>query len=135
MSTVRSAAGNDVDDFDIVLQHNYNKDGAGQASFRTEPIEVDGSTILYSPTTGAYYDYDLKDKNMYTTFNFGLTAGLALYLNDGLYIGSRVMYGLTDVDRNEYDISYHKLEANGDYIQRADDNRDLTIQVSVGFLF
>ena len=42
---------------------------------------------------------------------------------------------LTDVDRNEYDISYYKLDENNDYIQRADKNSDLTIQASIGFLF
>jgi len=135
MSEVRSAAGNNVADFDVTLQHNYNKDVAGQASFRNEPLEIDGSTLLYSRTTGAYYDYDFKDKNLYQTFDFGLAAGLAFYLNDGLYISGRMTYGLMDVDLNEYDISYHKLDSNNEYIQRADKNTNLTIQASVGFLF
>lgn len=135
MTEVTSAAGNDVDPFDITLQHNYNKDGAGQAGFRTEEIEVDGSTIPYSRTTGAYYNYDFKDKNLYQTFDFGLAGGIALYLNDGLYVSARATYGLLDVDRNEYDISYHKLEEDREYIQRADKNVNFTIQASVGFLF
>ena len=86
MTEVRSAAGNNVADFDITLQHNYSKDGAGQASFPTETLEVDGSTILYSRTTGAYYDYDFKDKNLYQTFDFGIAGGLAFYLNDGNHL-------------------------------------------------
>ena len=135
MTEVRSLMGNDVQDLAITLQHNYNKDRARQAGPLNTPIEIDGNTTLTSSNTGAYYDYDVKDKNMYNTFNFGLTAGVAFYLNDGLYLSTRVMYGLTDVDRNEYDISYYRLDDNNEYIQRADKNTDLTIQASIGFLF
>ena len=130
-----SQSGNPVDSFVITLQHNYSKDGARQAGPSNLPILVDGSIVVTPSSTGAYYDYDVKNKNLYQTFDFGLTGGLAFYLNEGLFIGARLIYGITDLDRNEYDISYHKLDANDNYIQRADKNTNLTIQASIGFLF
>jgi hypothetical protein len=130
-----SPAGNAVDSFVITLQHNYSKDGARQAGISDLPILIDGVIVTTPSNTGAYYDYDVKNKNLYQTFDFGLTGGLAFYLNDGLFIGARVVYGLTDLDRNEYDISRQSLDGNDQYIQRADKNSNLTIQASIGFLF
>ena len=130
-----SVSGNTVDPVEVTLTYNYNKDAASGAGLRNIPIEVDGTTILYSSRTGAYYDYDEKDKSWYKTLQFGLTAGLAFYLNEGLYIGGRMIYGLSDADRNEYDISYHKLNPDGSYIQRADKNTTLAFQATLGFLF
>ncbi len=135
MSEVQSLTGNSVEDFDVTLQHNYNKDGAGGASLQTQLITVDGSPVQQPVNTGAYYDFDFKDKNLYQVFDFGLVGGINFYLNDGLYIGGRVTYGLVDLDRNEYDISFYELNDDGSYIQRADKNTNLTIQASVGFLF
>lgn len=130
-----SQLGNPVDSFLITHQHNYSKDGARQAGPSDLPILVDGVVVVTPSTTGAYYDYDVKDKNLYQTLDLGLTGGLAFYLNDGLFIGARVVYGLTDLDRNDYDISYQNLDSNDNYIQRADKNTNLTIQASIGFLF
>ena len=130
-----SQSGSPVDSFVITLQHNYSKDGARQAGPSNLPILVDGSIVVTPSSTGGYYDYDVKNKNLYQTFDFGLTGGLAFFLNEGLFIGARLIYGITDLDRNEYDISYHKLDANNNYIRRTDKNTNLTIQASIGFLF
>ena len=135
MTEVGSVMGNEVQDFDITLQHNYNKDGARQAGIPNLLVEVDGSPVLTPNTTGAYYDFDFKDRNLYRTFDFGLVGGLNFYLNEGLYIGGRVTYGLMDLDRNEYDISFYELNDDNRPVQRADKNANLTIQASVGFLF
>lgn len=135
MSEVRSAIGNDVEDFSITLQHNYNKDGAGGAARATLQIPIDGTIVETPSTTGAYYDFDFKDKNLYNVFDFGLAGGISFYLNDGLYIGGKVTYGLLDLDRNQYDISFYQLDDDNQYIQRADKNTNFTIQASVGFLF
>jgi outer membrane protein with beta-barrel domain len=135
ISEAVSPSGNPVDSFGITLVHNYAKDGARQAGRNDLSVLVDGNTVYTSSTTGAYYDYDVKNKNLYQTFDFGLTAGLSFFLNDGLFIGARVIYGLTDLDRNEYDISYQKLDNNDQYILRADKNTNLTLQASIGFLF
>ena len=131
----QSLSGNDVDPFEITLSHNYQKDRALQAGPPRLQVRVDGNTILTPETTGAYYDYDVKDGNMYSLFDFGITGGLAYYLNEGLYLSGKVIYGLLDVDDNQYDISYYRLDGSNNYVYRADKNVNLTIQASIGFLF
>lgn len=130
-----SPNGNAVDPFRITLSYNYVKDEAGSRGPSTIPVRIDGNTVLTPSIQGAYYDYDVKDGNYFNTFDIGLMGGLSYYLNPGLYLGGRVIYGLTDVDDNQYDISLMSLDASNNYIQRADKNRNLTIQVSIGFLF
>lgn len=130
-----SASGNDIDPFRVILQYNFDKDEAGEAGTGTQTVRVDGVAFQTPETIGAYYDFEEKDKNQYKSLDFGLTGGLAFYLNPGLYLGGKVTYGLTDADENQYDISLHKLGTGNSYIQRADKNQHLTIQASIGFLF
>jgi hypothetical protein len=52
-----------------------------------------------------------------------------------VYLGGRVIYGLSDVDDDQYDIAYQSLDSSNNFIYRTDDNRNLTIQASIGFLF
>ena len=129
------AAGQPEEPFRVTLTYNYNKDQAlGQGPLDI-PVKVNNTTTLTASRTGAYYDYSEKDGNWYKTIQLGLTAGLNFYLNEGLYLGGRVIYGLTDVDNNYYDISYYKLNPDNSYVQRADKNTNLTFQATLGFLF
>jgi len=128
-------AGQPEQPFRVTMTHNYNKDQALGQGLLNQQVKVDGTTILTASQTGAYYDYNEKNGNWYNTIQLGLTAGLSFYLNDGLYVGGRVIYGLTDADDNYYDISYYKLNPDNTYIQRSDKNTNLTIQATLGFLF
>ena len=62
-------------------------------------------------------------------------AGLSFYFNEGLYIGGRVTYGLLDIERNEYDISYNEINDDQSYVFLDSVNRNLSIQVTLGFMF
>jgi hypothetical protein len=127
--------GSNIDPFEVRLLYNYYKDAALGGTSLSEPVVVDGTTYLIPGTVGAYWDFDEKDKNMFNTLDLGLTGGLSYFLNAGLYLGARVTYGLSDVDRNEYDISHHQLDSNGDYIFRDDKNTNLSMHFSIGFSF
>lgn len=129
-----SPSGND-EPFRVILTHNYIKDRALGAGILNMPVRVDGATILTADRTGAYYNFAEKNGNLYNTLDIGLTGGLSFYLNEGLYLGARVIYGLLDVDDNQYDISYRSLDASNNFNYRSDKNRNLTIQASIGFLF
>ncbi|MCB0615727.1 MAG: PorT family protein, partial [Phaeodactylibacter sp.] len=61
--------------------------------------------------------------------------GLAFYLNQGLYVGLRVNYGLSDLTRTERDVSRKELDDSNNFIFREDKDRNLTLQASVGFSF
>lgn len=126
---------NPIDPFRVLLQYNYNKDAAQAASAQTQVVRVDNVNFQTPTTIGAYYEFDEKDGNQFMAFDLGITGGLAFYLNEGLYLGGRVTYGLLDADDNQYDISLHQLGPNNAYISRSDKNQHLTIQASIGFLF
>jgi hypothetical protein len=98
-------------------------------------VKIDGVTLLTPSVIGAYYDFEEKPVNQYKAFDIGLVGGLSFYLNEGLYLGGRLTYGLTDADDNRYDISLYKLGSGNSYIFRSDKNQHLTIQASIGFLF
>lgn len=122
--------------FDVRMQHNYRKDDAAAMAPGSELRNVvhDGLTFRVPETTGAYWDFESRDKALYKTLDLGLVVGLSLYLNESLFLSGRYTHGLTDIDRNEYDISLANLQ-NGEYIQRADKNTNRTFQFSIGFAF
>jgi hypothetical protein len=128
-------SGGTIDPFRITLQYNFNKDEAQQASLSTIPVRVSGTTLTTPSSVGAYYDFEEKNGNQYNAFDLGVTGGISFYLNEGLYLGGRVTYGLMDADDNQYDISLHKVGPGNAYIYREDKNRHFTIQASIGFLF
>ena len=122
-----SPNGNAVDPFRITLTYNYVKDEAGSRGFGTIPVTIDGATTLTAAANGAYYDFDTKDGNAFNVLDIGLIGGLSYYLNQGLYLGGRIIYGFTDVDKNQYDISLGSLDASNNYIPRADKNQKLYV--------
>lgn len=127
--------GNDVADFDVSLRHNYFKDDAMGASAETFDVTVDGRKYKVPVATGAYYDFTEKDKSLYQSLDFGLVGSLAYYLNEGLFVSARYVHGLSDADRNEYDLSLAELQPNNTPVQRADKNTTRNWQFSIGFSF
>lgn len=125
---------NNVAPFEVNLSHNYKSDDAGYASTEFNTVSVDGKPYMIPEFAGAYYDFSTKDKDLYNSLDFGLTFGLAYFLNDGLYLSAKYIHGLGDVDRNYYDHSLQNLE-NGSVIQRADVNKSKSWQFSIGFSF
>lgn len=129
-----SPLGSPVPPFEVNLNHGYKSDDAGSASAETTPITIDGRIYDVPQFLGAYYDFPTKGKDLYKTLDFGIVAGLSYYLNEGLFLSARYIYGLGDMDRNEYDVSLQSL-SNGNLIPRADVNRSTSWQFSVGFSF
>lgn len=132
---VSPTSGQDLMPFEIDLNYNYRSDGARQVEASTTEVRVDGRIFNIPDRVGAYYWFEEKDKDLMKGIDVFLVGGLSFYLNEGFYLGGRVFYGLTDVDRNEYDISLANVSSNGDYNYREDTNRNITYQVSLGFSF
>jgi hypothetical protein len=127
--------GKPVDPFQLSLDYNYKSDKAGEASVERTVIIVNGLTYPEPTYQGAYYEFDTRGKMQFKTLDMGLIAGLSYYINEGFFFSWRYIYGLGDVDRNQYDISLQTLNSNGTHVQRADSNRSLSMQFSVGFSF
>ena len=118
------------------LDLNYFRDEPGDTDFAggTE-VETNGGFFNVPQTFTAYYDQTDRDDRQFDAFDFGLVGGLAIYLNEGLFISGRVQYGLTDVTEDEYEVSLQSLNADNSFISTARDVNYLTIQASIGFGF
>ena len=130
--------GSPEDEFILSLNHNYKKDQAGGASVERTEISISGAPFFEPTFLGAYYEFEERDKMQYQTIDMGLIGGASYYINEGLFISFRYIYGLGDVDRNDYDISLQTINGtspNFTHVQRADTNKSLSMQFSVGFSF
>jgi len=130
-----------IEPYAINLDHNYLKDGIltledlqNPEREKLDDFLVDGQRITLPETMGAYDTFSSQDGNFYNTIDIGLLAGASYYLNQGLFIGVMVNYGLLDASNDFYDFS--KKESNGlEPISRSDKDTNLSIRTSIGFSF
>jgi Outer membrane protein beta-barrel domain len=127
---------------DTDLNFNYFKDEIPDPA-NLELTELDytifsyfGQTLFYPNEVTAYYDFQSKDGKSFKSIDLGLNAGMAFYLNKGLYVSANLNYGLVDVTNDAYDHSYSTLnETNDGYVARNDADKNFSVQASVGFSF
>ncbi len=141
--------------FNQILKYNYYSDN-NEKTYRTTPtdklyistLSEKGDTIIRSTykTVTAYSQYpgdDSKKGDLYKVFDFGLNAGISYYFNSSVFMSLNLQYGLMDITNNEMDRSLSKLGGNGDakfedddhFIYRDDIDKNLNLQVSIGFRF
>lgn len=128
-----------VNEFTVQLDHNYLKD---QLLDYSQPLQGDFINIPISsqqfqlPTVlGAYTENESRDGNLYRVFDFGLIGGFSLYLNQGLYLGVRAQYGLTNLVNNNMKLQYSAPGADNKPVLSEDKRTNLTFQASIGFSF
>lgn len=130
----QSAAGSPVDPFTIALEYNYFDDTFQRTDIEDVEIRsIDGKEVLIPKTLGAYYQASEENDRLYNTIDLGLVGGLAYYLNQGLFLSFRINYGLSDLTKTRQDISRFTLDPGRNFIFREDNDRNLTLQASVGF--
>lgn len=121
---------------ELLQTHNYNRDAIGEGdNTNTVVATVNAKKATLPQTVGAYYDYPDDRGNLYKTLDYGLIGGASYYFTSSLFIGARLQYGLADLTRNEADLSKQSRNTDGTPITRADNDRNFTIQASVGFSF
>ncbi len=128
------ASPNGVTSLNVSVDANYLSDEAG---FRSIGLIGESGLAINEPSViGAYYNHD-SSENVYRRLDFGLVGGLAYYLNNGLYLGVRYQYGLTDVTKGENDLRV--VSDTPSSLERAfnEDDKDYarSFQASVGFRF
>lgn len=131
--TYRGLSG--LNDITLRLESNFLSDEAGAAGIvdlAETPFLPAG--VLSPATIGAYYNQD-SDESEFGRLDFGLVGGLMVFVNDGLYIGGRFNYGLSDITRVEGDRSLSNLDSDGRPIPQDDQDRNVSLQASVGFRF
>ncbi|MEL7121051.1 MAG: outer membrane beta-barrel protein [Bacteroidota bacterium] len=132
-----SERGENIEALSIIVDANYNNDKADNLSPLTESNNrlLDGQRVISPSTIEAYYDAPGPIEPLYRRINFALQGGVAFFLNQGLYLSIKGYYGLTDLTKEESDYSFIELNEDNSIILRDDNDRDITIQTSVGFFF
>lgn len=101
----------------------------------SEEIRIDGRRVVLPESIGTYYDNPNPDQSLFNTLDASVQGGLSFYLNQGLFISFKGYYGLMDITRNEADYSVLELDNDQSLIFKSDDDRNITLQASVGFHF
>lgn len=130
-------AGSPVAEFTTGIDYGYYSDEQGlDAVIQGDAISLNTVPDVIRPTNiNAYYEAADNDENLFRTLDFGLNAGMAFFLNRGLYVGVRANYGLTDVTNENQDLALEDLDSANRYITRDDQDQNISVQASVGFRF
>lgn len=133
-----TAAGSGIEPFLYEIDGNYLSDKPGRAIFDNPPttVSVGGSTTAEVPASaGVYYEFEKDRGNLYKAIDLGAVAGVSIFLNGSLFISGRINYGLSDITKQEADVSLKSLDSSGQFITRNDNDRNISIQTSIGFSF
>lgn len=126
--------------FSVVLDQNFRTDRLPDYTmpFRADQVidlEVAGELIQVPLVQGAYFEHAEYNAPLYRSIDYGLLGGLSYYLTEGLYLGFRFQYGLTDITRDDMHISQYRLGDDNRPVIREEMHRNLVYQFSVGFAF
>jgi hypothetical protein len=131
-----TAAGSVVETFTTGVDFAYYSNDRGLAELQgSREISLNTLSAFQPESIGAYYEAADNDGNKYKTLDFGLNAGLAFFMNKGLYLGFRANIGLSDITNEEQDLSPVALAPGNIYQTRNDKDTNFSLQASVGFRF
>lgn len=129
-------AGSPVTEFTTGVDYGYYSDEQGVNAIQgSSTITLNTLQAFQPESIDAYYEAADNDEKKFKTVDFGLNAGVAFFLNQGLYVGVRANYGLTDITNEGQDVSPVSLAADNSYQTRDDQDKNISIQASVGFRF
>lgn len=122
---------------DHELDFNYLSDKPGEQTYANpaETVRISNENVPYPQTAGAYFEFVEDRGKLYKAFDLGVIGGLSVYLSKSLYVSGRINYGLLDITKTKADVSLSTLDDNNAFISRNDNDRNVSIQVSIGFSF
>jgi hypothetical protein len=107
--------------------------GAGVIGRSATPLP--GTSVFPPEIVSSYYNNG-NDDPLYRRFYFGGIGGLNVYLNNGLFVGGRYQYGLTDLTRPENDLRLvNEIQVGGRELNADDKDYSRSFQASIGFRF
>ncbi|WP_116108265.1 porin family protein [Lewinella sp. IMCC34191] len=123
--------GRSIADVSFNYDYNYFSDVTGFDAI----VEPNEDRQGYPGVIDAYYNSD-DNRPLYRRLDFGLIGGASVFLNNGLYLGLRYQYGLTDATRGENDLRLTRTEGVSEREYNTDDkDYNRVIQTSIGFRF
>lgn len=131
----QTTSGSTIAPLAVTLEYNYLRDDSGpSAILSSENLTLDGVTVLRPTTLGAYYESGNEMSDKYRRFDAGLVGDVSFFINQGLFLGFRLNYGLLDVTLTEQDLSARRLD-NRQFVPREDQDRNVSLQAALGFRF
>lgn len=123
--------------FEQGLNFNFRSDEPGESNIFADPILLiaNGQDVTVPDLVGAYFLFQQDRGSLINGVDFGLTGGVSYFLNRGLYVGLKGWYGLSDITNNNVDYSLRQLNPDGTFQFSNDFDRNLNIDVSLGFKF
>lgn len=122
--------------FKQALDYRYYSDQPkGVSSSSSLRIIVDGAIVELPKSVKAYYQTDALFGSSFNWFNLSAVGGVNFFINKGFYVGARYEYGLLDVTNNKMDHSITELNDDLTFKKRNDNDRQLSLQFSLGFKF
>ena len=123
-------------DYNYNLTHDYRKDEPRQATYTSGQVIAEGLGRYPVPDdAGAYFHLTEDYGNLYNAVDLGLVGGVSFYINKGLFVGLRADYGLTDVTNSEADRVPVLTGSTVELPTRDDEDKNLSLQLSIGFNF
>ena len=117
------------------VSYNYDYNYFGEPIGFNAIVEPNDDRPGYPSVIDAYYNAN-DNRPLYRRLDFGLVGGASLFLNNGLYLGLRYQYGLTDATRGENDQRLTRTDGTAAREYNTDDkDYNRVIQTSVGFRF
>ncbi len=101
----------------------------------SEEVRIEGERVVLPELIGAYYDNPSPDKPLFSRIDAFAQGGISFYLNQGLFLSFKGYYGLSDISRNEQDYSIVELNSDQSLVFKSDNDKNITLQASVGFHF
>ena len=133
----RTDMGSGVEPIHYEIDGNYLSDNIRKSFFENPPktITIGGNTTVEIPNSvGVYYEFDEDPGNLYKIIDLGAVVGISVFVNGSLFISGRLNYGLSDITKQDADVSLVSKNGN-QFITRDDMDRNFSIQTSIGFAF
>ena len=127
-------------EYTVNLDHTYIKDGSiGPEDLQdlNDPYVflANFERVIVPRTLSSYYDYEEKTGNFYNGFDAGLLGGVKGFINQGLFVGLGLSFGLVDITNNDYDFEKAELGPGNQVIPKDDNDTNFAVQLSIGFGF
>lgn len=131
-----TVGGGSPTDFEYSLEYNYYGDNPGEAGSSSNPqiVQISGRDVAVPVDAGAYFEHKTDRGGLHKPIDFTAVGSIHLFLSQGLFLGFRVDYGLSDFTKTEADISQKSLDGNNFKTLDLKDQH-LSLQASVGFSF
>lgn len=124
---------------DIVfnVEGSFFSDEAGFAGIQAiSETPLPGTNNVFLPSVISTLYNSNRDEALYRRLDFGLIGGVGVFLNNGIFLGLRYQYGLSDVTKGENDLRVtNEARVEGREFNTEDKDYNRSLQASIGFRF